>query len=549
LITCAPEDGELKAQLVRHLHVLVHATDIKVWTTDQVRGGEDWRQMGDAALGQADVVLLLISSDFLASEVLQNQEIPKLFQRHEHDGLKVIPVLIRSCLWQMHPWIGTFKPLPASAKPIASFQGDERDKAMTEVAAAIAEHAGERSRGRSRVADSRARSSSPGAEAAPPETAISAPVSPNGGDGEAAERVESLLERVGRLRPCLRDGRWKRISNAAPLAVTERWAQVLQELPHDDGAVEPIIATMWQEAVRLRCVPPIPALNRRLDRHALTEFCREKRDFWTCLPQSEALSIGPEAYAREATFAWRSGAWDKDQPLAGPLFELLWDVLYDCYVSEADPMSLGGFDPRWWGAAGGTPDECRPFCFPWPSANLHTFYEHHRLARKWNQMYAKARAVHRTLPDDTGTIDALAFAYLRCHHQLWHKNERAVWKTSVSASDWTMEVSHFERHGTDNSYAREQPFARWSRAVPLLAAPESGLSRHAAAAILDAVKLDDDNRVYLRELRLRRARMACPGEAPAVTLATIDAAWLAHPWIERINEQAGVSPRGASPEA
>jgi len=142
LISSAPQDQQLKEQVVRHLQVLVHVAGVEVWTPEHVRAGDDWRQEGDAALDRADVVLLLISPDFLASEFLHDVEIPKLFSKRAQGGLKVIPVLIRSCLWQAHPWLSALKPLPASGKPIASFQGDSRDQALTEVVAEIVEFAG-----------------------------------------------------------------------------------------------------------------------------------------------------------------------------------------------------------------------------------------------------------------------------------------------------------------------------------------------------------------------------------------------------------------------
>lgn len=132
----------MESHLVQHLQVLVHTASIELWTADRVRAGEDRQQVSEAALMCADVALLLLSADFLASEFLQNVELPKLLQRSQLDGLTVIPVLIRSCLWQAHPWLSTLKLLPASGEPIASFLGDDRDRVLTEIAAEIAQRAG-----------------------------------------------------------------------------------------------------------------------------------------------------------------------------------------------------------------------------------------------------------------------------------------------------------------------------------------------------------------------------------------------------------------------
>lgn len=140
LISFAPKDRELKDELLKHLAVLVRFAGVELWETDRVRAGENWRKEAEAALEHADVALVLISSDFLASDFLQDVEVPKLFQRRERGGLKVVPVLGRSCLWQAHPWLGALKPLPTSGKAIASFEGDGRNRVLPEIAAEIARH-------------------------------------------------------------------------------------------------------------------------------------------------------------------------------------------------------------------------------------------------------------------------------------------------------------------------------------------------------------------------------------------------------------------------
>lgn len=161
LISCSPADSELKEQLVRHLQVLVRFAGIDLWTPDRVQAGDNWREEVDAALDRADIALLLMSADFLASDFLQDVELPKLLQRHEQGGLTVIPVLLRSCLWEAHPWLRALDPLPASGEAVASFQGNGRDLALTEIVAKIAQRAGmlpfrntsERSPERTRVQD------------------------------------------------------------------------------------------------------------------------------------------------------------------------------------------------------------------------------------------------------------------------------------------------------------------------------------------------------------------------------------------------------------
>src|SRR5262249_31931560 len=105
LISFSPKDQELKDQLVRHLAGPGRFAGIDLWTSDQVRPGQERTRAVDEAVNRADVALLLVSADFLASDFLQGVEVPKLVKRCEDGGLRVVPLLLRSCHWEVVPWL------------------------------------------------------------------------------------------------------------------------------------------------------------------------------------------------------------------------------------------------------------------------------------------------------------------------------------------------------------------------------------------------------------------------------------------------------------
>lgn len=139
LITFSPDDRALEDLLVRQLAILRHLEIVEIWSRDRVRGGGAWREEAERARDHADVALLLISASFLASEALMNEELPRIFDQQKKRGLRVIPVLLAACLWDAHPGLGALRPLPRSGVPIASLDGDDRDQALKEIAAEIAE--------------------------------------------------------------------------------------------------------------------------------------------------------------------------------------------------------------------------------------------------------------------------------------------------------------------------------------------------------------------------------------------------------------------------
>jgi hypothetical protein len=128
----SPKDTELVRELLQHLQLLERFAGIEVWT-DRIRPGDETRQEIDDAVQRATVALLLLSPDLLASKTFEDIEIPQLRARHASGNLKVIPIVLRSCLWDAHPWMSNLHPVPSDRIPIAAIEGDKRDRVITDV--------------------------------------------------------------------------------------------------------------------------------------------------------------------------------------------------------------------------------------------------------------------------------------------------------------------------------------------------------------------------------------------------------------------------------
>ena len=96
-------DEPLLQQLEAHLSVLKHRGLISTWYDRQIVPGTDWADAIDAHLNHASVILLLISSDFLASDYCYGIEAKRALQRHQANEARVIPILLRSVDWQNTP--------------------------------------------------------------------------------------------------------------------------------------------------------------------------------------------------------------------------------------------------------------------------------------------------------------------------------------------------------------------------------------------------------------------------------------------------------------
>ncbi len=65
---------------------------IDYWDDTRLQAGEDWQSTIDAALSTATAAVLCISSDFLSSDFIYNEELPRILARAHSGALTVVPV-------------------------------------------------------------------------------------------------------------------------------------------------------------------------------------------------------------------------------------------------------------------------------------------------------------------------------------------------------------------------------------------------------------------------------------------------------------------------
>src|SRR5258708_2458880 len=130
----APEDEAFCHQLETHLSPLRHERLLSIWYHRKIIPGTDWAKTVDEHLSKATVILLLISSDFLASDYCYGVEVVQALQRHKANEARVLPIIVRSVLWQSSPF-AHLAVLPTDANAITLWS--DRDVALTDVANGI----------------------------------------------------------------------------------------------------------------------------------------------------------------------------------------------------------------------------------------------------------------------------------------------------------------------------------------------------------------------------------------------------------------------------
>jgi hypothetical protein len=130
----AHEDDHWRDRLRKQLNPWELEGKIEGWSDRLIPPGGNWSQEIATKLQSADIVVLLVSGDFLGSSFCMKEELPRIEQRYQEEAITVIPVLLRPCPWvesRYNIWQG----YPKDLVPVTSWQN--QDAALYDVAQGI----------------------------------------------------------------------------------------------------------------------------------------------------------------------------------------------------------------------------------------------------------------------------------------------------------------------------------------------------------------------------------------------------------------------------
>ena len=130
------KDEDLRHQLENHLAILRRQEIITDWHYRKISAGKEWEGVIDEHLNRAHIILLLISSDFIASDYCYDVEMQRAMERHEVGEARVIPVILRPVDWQHAPF-RRLNALPTGVEAVTLWEN--QDAAFTDIARGIRE--------------------------------------------------------------------------------------------------------------------------------------------------------------------------------------------------------------------------------------------------------------------------------------------------------------------------------------------------------------------------------------------------------------------------
>jgi len=123
-------DEGLRKELGKHLRVLERQGVISTWHDRMIGAGTEWEGAIDTRLNDAQVILLLISADFIDSQYCYDVEMKCALERHDKRQALVVPIILRAVSLRGTPF-ARLQALPKDAKPVVTWT--DRDSAFVDI--------------------------------------------------------------------------------------------------------------------------------------------------------------------------------------------------------------------------------------------------------------------------------------------------------------------------------------------------------------------------------------------------------------------------------
>lgn len=115
----------------KHLKVLrLDNTDLEVWEDTKIKTGSKWKEEIDKALKDSGIAILIISTNFLASDFIRNDELPILLNNAEESGTKILPLIVAKSRFSKNEKLKHYQAVNPLDRPLNSLKESEIDEIL-----------------------------------------------------------------------------------------------------------------------------------------------------------------------------------------------------------------------------------------------------------------------------------------------------------------------------------------------------------------------------------------------------------------------------------
>ncbi|NUN99919.1 MAG: SUMF1/EgtB/PvdO family nonheme iron enzyme [Saprospiraceae bacterium] len=133
-IAYSRKDSAFLDELRVQLTPLERSGKARIWYDGKIEPGVVWETAIRDNLHSADIILLLVSADAIASDYFYDKELADALARHAAGTARVVPLIVRPCVWQ-ETRLGELQALPKDGKAVTTWS--DRDEAYADAVAAL----------------------------------------------------------------------------------------------------------------------------------------------------------------------------------------------------------------------------------------------------------------------------------------------------------------------------------------------------------------------------------------------------------------------------
>jgi hypothetical protein len=133
-ISYSHNDKEWLTRLQKHLKTLENeGVDVDVWDDTRIKAGDKWKLEIKRALDEAKIAVLLISTDFLASDFIAKNELPPLLKAARQNGAVILPLILKPSRFTKHKELSEFQAVNDPAKPLIKLEEAEQEEILVKL--------------------------------------------------------------------------------------------------------------------------------------------------------------------------------------------------------------------------------------------------------------------------------------------------------------------------------------------------------------------------------------------------------------------------------
>jgi hypothetical protein len=128
-----------------NLKPYVRQEGIVAWDDTYIQGGDDWQAEINKALSLARVAVLLVSSDFVASDFIAREELPYILEQAKSEAVKIVPVAVRPSAWAVTP-LRAKQFVNNPDNPLSTLAEPDRERELVRICKLVSSYLAERPR-------------------------------------------------------------------------------------------------------------------------------------------------------------------------------------------------------------------------------------------------------------------------------------------------------------------------------------------------------------------------------------------------------------------